>query len=141
MKLFLTGILILFSGLGQSQNLNRINTFNHELDRFQLMIKADTMALRNVLSDELLYIHSNSLVESKKEHLLTIGSGSIQYKHIDVEESGYKKYKKLVLTDGIIHVRGVFKSVDFDVRLRYTAVYKKNRNTWQLLRWQSTKMG
>lgn len=118
----------------------QIHVFEPELQRFELMCKSDTLLLSGLLSDELLYIHSNTLSETKKTHLLNIGSKKLHYKKIKVEEADFKKYGKLVLTNGIIRVLGTLNNTAFDVRLMYTAIYKKKKGKWQLLRWQSTKI-
>lgn len=119
---------------------SQIHVFEPEQRRFELMCKSDTLMLSGMLSDELLYIHSNTLSETKKTHLLNIGSKKLHYKKIKVEEADFKKYGKLVLTNGIIRVLGTLSNTEFDVRLMYTAIYKKKKGKWQLLRWQSTKI-
>ncbi len=140
MKLFFVVLLLVISKFAQGQNNCDLNVFKSEDERFQLMVKADTLSLKKVLSDDLIYIHSNALVESKMEHISNIGSGNIQYKNIQIEQASYKKFKKLVLTTGVIQVTGVFKKADFQVKLRYTAVYTKQNGLWKLLRWQSVKI-
>ena len=45
---------------------------NAESARFEAMIRRDTVQLRQVLSDDLVYIHSNGLVETKMEHISSI---------------------------------------------------------------------
>ena len=140
MKLFFVVLLLVISKFAQGQNNCDLNVFKSEDERFQLMVKADTLSLKKVLSDDLIYIHSNALVESKMEHISNIGSGNIQYKNIKIEQASYKKFKKLVLTTGVIQVTGVFKKADFQVKLRYTGVYNKQNGLWKLLRWQSVKI-
>lgn len=140
MKIIQYAFIFALFFINQANVQAQIHVFEPELQRFELMCKSDTLLLSGMLSDELLYIHSNTLSETKKTHLLNIGSKKLHYKKIKVEEADFKKYGKMVLTNGIIRVLGTLNNTAFDVRLMYTAIYKKKRGKWQLLRWQSTKI-
>lgn len=140
MKIIQFAFIFTLSFINLAGIQSQIHLFEPEQQRFELMCKSDTLLLSGMLSDELLYIHSNTLSETKKTHLLNIGSKKLHYKKIKVEEADFKKYGKLVLTNGIIRVLGTLNNTEFDVRLMYTAIYKKKKGKWQLLRWQSTKI-
>lgn len=109
--------------------------------RFAITVAGDTAALRDYLHPDLLYIHSNGLEEDVDGHLLNIGGGKIDYQSftplqaVEIEVKG-----KLALVDGLVAVTGLYDSYEFTVNLRYTAIYQKTNEQWQLLRWQSTKV-
>lgn len=109
--------------------------------RFSAMTHKDTAFLRNLLADDLLYVHSNGLTETRTAHLNSIGSGSITYTTMEREpQFQVRLYKKWAITNGTIHVTGLLKGNSFDIRLKYSAVYRKKKKVWQLVNWQSTRI-
>jgi len=112
-----------------------------EKERFDLTVAGDTAQLRNYIHPELLYIHSNGLEEDIQGHLDNVGGGKIDYQSFTpLQKTRLKQKGKLAFVDGLVAVAGLYEGYDFTVRLRYTAIYQKQRNQWQLYRWQSTKI-
>ncbi len=110
-----------------------------EQTRFEAMIRRDTAALQQLLSDDLVYIHSNALKEDKTEHIRSIASEKIIYKNMDRETAQVRFYGKTSITNGTIKVKGLLSGNPFEVRMLYTAVYRKQHKNWQLVNWQSTR--
>ncbi len=108
--------------------------------RFAAMTSRDTAALRGMLHDDLIYIHSNNLTENKAQHIAAIGSGRLVYKEMTSESVNLRRYGKTALTNGTVQVKGILNGTPFEVRLAYTAVYRKKRGHWRLLNWQSTRI-
>jgi Domain of unknown function (DUF4440) len=110
-----------------------------ELARFEAMTRRDTMALRGMLHDELLYVHSNWLAEDKSAHIEAIRTGKIVYAQIRSEVLRRKRWHRTTMINGIAQVEGSFNGTPFSLNLRYTSVYRKVKGRWLLLNWQSTK--
>jgi len=111
-----------------------------ELLRFEAMVKKDTASLQRMLSDDLIYIHSNSLQESKNDHLVAIGSGSIVYQNMQRVSAQVRQYGKMAVTNGNLRAKGLVNKSVFEVNLAYTAIYKRKKKHWQLVNWQSTRI-
>jgi hypothetical protein len=112
-----------------------------ELRRFEAMTRRDTILLQKLLSDDLFYIHSNALIENKLTHITAIATGKLVYEKMTRESVAIRRYgKKTALTNGILAVSGIINNTAFQLRLQYTAVYRKNKKTWQLANWQSTRI-
>ena len=63
--------------------------FESEAVRFKAQTNRDTLALKNLLANELSYCHSNGLLESKQDFIKSINSGKIIYDSITIiEHSG-----------------------------------------------------
>jgi hypothetical protein len=114
--------------------------FEPEIQRFKAMIDKDSFKLNQLIHTDLIYSHSNGLVENKTEHIHTILSGHIIYQQIINEEFKIRSYGKWKLTNGVIHVIGIIDKKAFDIKLRYSASYINVKRKWQLINWQSTKM-
>lgn len=83
-------LLILLTGytggiLAQSVPDQRL--ISMEKMRFSAMIQRDTVALSGMLANDLIYIHTNGVIEDKTSFLKSIASGSVVYKYILPEKS------------------------------------------------------
>ena len=136
MKYQLTFLLLCFFLFSNAQT----EVLDTEALRFLAMTSRDTVALRPLLSDDLVYIHSNGLQESKEAHLTSIRTGSIVYQKMTRKDVRVRKYKKMAITNGDVQVQGTLNNTPFEIHLLYTAVYRKHKKTWQLVNWQSTRL-
>lgn len=134
---FFLGCLNL-TATGQNQSPHPVLEF--ELRRFDAMMRADTQALRSMLSDDLHYVHSNALVETREDHLKAIVAQKLVYKSIKREDTRVRLYGKTALVNGTVAVEGKINANDFAVRLLYSAVYRRHGKSWQLVNWQSTRI-
>lgn len=107
--------------------------------RFNAMTGKDTLALRDLLTDDLVYIHSNAMAENKSQHLTAIVSGKVIYEKMTPDVTKVRHYGKIAIADGRVNVKGILNGQAFDIVLVYTAVYQKFKNKWRLASWQSTK--
>ena len=139
-KRFSLSIFLLFilSALN-AQSSKSLKVLAAEARRFDAMIRADTAALRPMLAEELVYIHSNAMKENKLEHLAAIGSRKLVYQKMERQEANLRIYGKTALVNGVVKVQGILNGNAFEARLLYLAVYRKKRGSWVLINWQSTK--
>ena len=136
-KFFVVSCFILVTA---SNVFCQLQGFQPEFSRFKAMIEKDSTQLNLLIHSDLIYSHSNGLVENKVEHIHTILSGYIVYKQIAYEEFKIRKYEKWTLTNGIIHVTGTIDNRAFDIRLRFSGTYIEVLGQWELINWQSTKL-
>lgn len=109
--------------------------------RFNAQITQDTAALHRLLTDDLVYIHSNALVETKTDFIRSVGGGGIRYLAMSsTSPAEIRQWGKTAVAVGIVSVRGLYQGTEFEMRLRYTSVYRKNKGIWQLSSWQSTRL-
>ena len=110
--------------------------------RFAAQTTRDTLSLIRLLADELVYIHSNALVETKADFIHSVGTGRIVYQRMTPEPARRVRAlgRQAAIVDGIVHVTGQFQGNTFDMRLRYTAAYRRHKGAWRLVSWQSTRI-
>lgn len=133
--------LFLFSFCAIAQNKKKISIESIEKQRFTAMEKKDIPFLEEVLADDLVYIHSNALTETKADFLSSIKTGKIVYEKMEVEEMQVRRYEKTTaIVNGIVHVQVQLNGKAADLRLRYTNVYIKQNGKWKMETWQSTKL-
>jgi hypothetical protein len=112
-----------------------------ELSRFGAMQRADTAALRPVLADELVYTHSNAMVESREHHLELVGGRRTVYESLIPVVMRYALYgADVALGNGVVKAKGILNGTPFDVILRVTTMHAWRDGRWQLVSWQSTRI-
>lgn len=125
-----------------SYNVLAQNTILESEDaRFRAQVQADTAALKNLLTEDLLYIHSNATVDTKAIFISNIKTGKTDYEFLQREgDAAIRTYGKFGISNGIVLAKGINHGAPFDIRIRYTAVYKKQKGAWRLASWQSTRI-
>ena len=115
--------------------------FGVEDARFAAMVRADTASLRSALADNLSYVHSSGRRESKGEYLAAVGSGAMKYEEFTPRERDARLLgPRVVVVVGLAHARAVSNNQPVDVNVRYTAVYERRTDSWQLVAWQTTRV-
>ena len=136
----LWALLLLFIALHTPASGQR-TVAESEYMRFRAQISRDTALLSGLVANDLMYIHSNALVETKAGFLHTVGGGAIQYLSMEKTESdAIRAWGKTGLSRGVVKVSGIFQGAAFDMTLRFTSVYRKEKGTWKLFSWQSTRV-
>jgi len=111
-----------------------------EKERFAAMIKGDRGALEKLLADDLTYIHSTALLQTKDEFIKSVLAGNIDYVSIVPSESDAKvRINGTTATaTGLAAVNVIDTGKDRKIRIRYTTVYANRGGAWLLQAWQST---
>jgi ketosteroid isomerase-like protein len=111
-----------------------------EKDRFAAMVKGDRAALEKLLADDLTYIHSTALLETKEQFIKSVTSGTIDYVSIVPSEADAKVRVNgnTAIVTGLAAVNVIDKGNDRKIRIRYTTAYTNRGGVWLLQAWQST---
>jgi hypothetical protein len=108
--------------------------------RFEAMLRSDVEALGRLLADDLIYTHSNGIVDTKARYLESLKSGDLKYISIEREDVKLRVYGNTAVITG----RGLFKArsrgQELNSRLRFTDVWVRNRGAWRMVAWQSTRI-
>jgi len=110
-----------------------------EQARFDAQVRRDTSALRRLLGDDLTYIHSNALVESKDHFIETIALGRIVYDSLVPVEMRRRVFGEAVVSDGKVRVQVQMNGQTVRADLLVTTVHVRRDGRWQLVAWQSTR--
>jgi hypothetical protein len=111
-----------------------------ERQRFEAMVNKDFGFLEKVLSEDLIYTHSNGLQETKTELIKNIQTGKLVYRSISPEQINVRLFKKCAVLNGIINVNVVLDGRDVNIRLRYLNTYIRQKGDWRLVAWQSARL-
>ena len=112
-----------------------------EKDRFAAMTKVDEAALNKLLADDLTYVHTSALLQTKKEFIDSLKSGAIKYVSMTPNEADWKVriLGSVAIVNGAATVHVVDHGTDLNFMLRYTTVHANRSGSWQLLSWEATR--
>ncbi len=109
-----------------------------EDERMRATIAGDLATLDRLMHDELVYAHSNGIVDSKSEYLAKLRNGSLRYQAMNLLKRNARRFGDTVITNGRLRVE-----VDADGKhnafeLLYTCVYSTAAES-RLLSWHATR--
>ena len=114
-----------------------------ELDRQRMtaMAEQDVASLDKVLADDLIYTHSSARLDTKQSLIGAMQSGATVYTSIEPSDVVAQDLGDAVVLTGIaaISVNSGGKANSF--RVRFTDVYASKAGHWQMVTWQSTRLG
>ncbi len=133
MKKYFVLALLLFSIGAMAQNTPQQTIADLSLRKFDWLINKQTDSLQMLLHDELLYVHSNGLVETKDEMLQNNQSGALTYISVETDSLRVRLIDSTALVTGEGLFIGIINKTAFEVRLYFTEVYVLQNDAWKLL--------
>ncbi|QKZ14995.1 nuclear transport factor 2 family protein [Spirosoma sp. KUDC1026] len=112
-----------------------------ELQRFEAQVKKDYTALERLLADDMIYVHSSGNSDTKQSYIQSIKDGKSRYDAIEPGEMNVRVYGGTAVINGTCTVKAINNGTTVDTKLRYTDVYVRKGNQWQMVAWQSLKAG
>jgi hypothetical protein len=106
---------------------------------FGALLRGDGNALRAVLTADFLLIDVMSGSELPGGVLIDlVGSRQLRFESVERIDSRVRPYGKAAVVTGQTRMRGSFGHERFEAHSRYTHVYVRNDDTWQLASAQGT---
>lgn len=140
MRLVLTILLFFISwiGIAQADSIALKNAMR-KLDK--ALLEKDSLALSELLSEDLSFGHSNGWVQTKKDVWNDFASGKLEYKKIDTKSIAIVSMnKKWASVRTAADVTGKAGDKEYDMTLHVLQFWVKKKKGWQLLARQSAKL-
>ena len=113
-----------------------------ELDRKRMtaMAEKDIATLNEVIADDLVYTHSSARLDTKASLIGAMESGKTVYSAVVPSDVKAQDCGDAVVLTGTarISVNSGGNAMNFGVR--FTDVYAKRGDRWQMVAWQSTRL-
>ena len=104
-------------------------------------IKAhDAAALDRVLSDDLVYVHSGGVVDTKAQYIAKVTSGKQVYKSVDQFKVKIRVEGSLAAAQYYARMQGINATGNFDDNLVVSHTWVKTATGWRLAYHQTTKV-
>jgi hypothetical protein len=108
---------------------------------YRAMLAFDYAALDGLLSDEVRYIHSTAVVETKAEYFVGLRRGLYEYGAIEILGGQTCMFDGVAMTTGVMDMLvGAHGSGKGRIRLRHVLVWRLEAGIWRLLLRQATRI-
>jgi hypothetical protein len=107
--------------------------------RFKAQMSGDGVAMGRLFGDDLVYIHSSTVQDTKKSFIESITSGNVKYRTMSRGESKVRTYGCVAIVSGAAKFEVTVKGEDRTLDLLYHAVWAKRAAGVQFISWQATK--
>jgi hypothetical protein len=114
-----------------------------ELDRQRMsaMAAKDIAVLNRLLSDDLIYTHSSARLDTKRSLIGAMESGATVYTAVEPSEVVAQDLGNAVVLTGVAAISVTSGGKPNSFRVRFTDVYADKGGQWQMVTWQSTRLG
>lgn len=114
-----------------------------DLDRQRMtaMAKKDVATLTKILSDDLIYTHSSARMDTKKSLIGAMESGATVYTSVEPSDVVAQDLGDAVVLTGVAAISVNSGGNPNSFRVRFTDVYANKGGQWQMVTWQSTRLG
>jgi hypothetical protein len=109
--------------------------------RFKAQMGGDGAAMNKLFGDDLVYIHSSTVVDTKKSFIESITSGNVKYRSMSRGESKVRTYGGVAIVSGSAKFEVTVKGENRTLDLLYHAIWAKRPGGPQFISWQATKKG
>lgn len=114
---------------------------DREAELYRAMLAFDYNALDAILSDEVSYIHSTAVVETKSEYFAGMRRGLYEYGAIDIRSANTRMFGGIAMTTGVMDMLvGANGSAKGTIHLQHVLVWRLEAGTWRLLLRQATRI-
>ncbi|MEO8163765.1 MAG: nuclear transport factor 2 family protein [Betaproteobacteria bacterium] len=107
--------------------------------RFKAQMSGDAAAMNKLFGDDLVYVHSSTVVDTKASFIESITSGNVQYRAMSRGDAKVRTYGAIAIVSGSakfeVTVKGDYRTLD----LLYHAIWAKRAAGVQFVSWQATK--
>lgn len=125
-------LFVALEGFSQSDATSQ-ELLNLHKRKFSWLVNKNYDSLRWLLDDNLLYIHSNGLTESKSDVFNNLKNEVIAYTKSEVSEAQVRVYGNSAVVTGKGAFAGKARGTPFELNLVYTEVYAKLDGRWRLV--------
>jgi ketosteroid isomerase-like protein len=101
--------------------------------RFAAVRAADTSALAGLLHDQLVYMHSSGIADTKQSYIAGLSDGTWIYRAVDRSEQRIEVRDGVALVFNRLHLDLIVKGVPKDIDARALSVWVRETGRWQLI--------
>ena len=111
-----------------------------EQDRYAAQMKGDAAAMQRLIGDDLVYIHSSTVQDTKASFIESIRSGNVKYRTMKRGDVKVRTYGCIAIVSNGANFGVTVKGENRTLNLLFHAVYTKRAAGVQFVSWQATKL-
>jgi len=111
-----------------------------ESQRAQALLKADTVALSQLVADDFVEISRLGMPRTKADNMREIASGTLRLTAVRYDSMSVRIYGDVAVLQGIADNTGTFRGLPFSGEIRYTRVFVRRDRRWRAVAMQQTSV-
>ena len=138
---FFLAILLTFSSKAQQDNSAKQTEVMMKMENLRnALLSKDSVALSNLLADDVTYGHSSGLIQTKAELIRSIMSGEQDYKSIEPSNMVVRIYDNAGVVNAKVKANLIYQGKPTDLNMAVTFTWVKISGEWKLVARQSVKL-
>jgi hypothetical protein len=111
-----------------------------DASRLKAMGAGDGAALGKLLSDEMIFIHSDARSESKADYIKNMTAGDTAYSDLKTSDLKARQIAAdVIVLTGAQEMKKKLGPEWSDLKLRFMSVWRNEGGTWRMIAWQSLR--
>jgi uncharacterized protein (TIGR02246 family) len=107
--------------------------------RVKALLENDLAALEALLGDDLTYVHSSGMLDTKTSYIESLSSGRARYLSMDMSDVHVRALADdVAVIDAKFEARVLARGNELNLKPRVLMVYARRDGRWQMVAWQST---
>jgi ketosteroid isomerase-like protein len=137
---FVLSTLLTFSSKAQQNNSAQQEVMMKMANLQNAILSKDSVALSNLLADDVTYGHSNGLIQTKAEVIRSIMSGEQDYKSIEPSNMVVRVYDNAGIVNTKMKASVIYQGKPNELNMAVTFTWVKINGDWKLVARQSVKL-
>ncbi|HXL58760.1 MAG TPA: nuclear transport factor 2 family protein [Chitinophagaceae bacterium] len=138
---FFTASVLTFSSQAQQDNSAKQTEVMMKMANLRnALLSKDSVALSNLLADDVTYGHSSGLIQTKPELIRSVMSGEQDYKTIEPSNMNVRIYDNAGVVTTNIKTSLIYQGKPTDLDMAVTLIWVKINGEWKLVARQSVKL-
>lgn len=108
--------------------------------RYRAMTENDFAAMERLFGEDMIYTHSNALVDNKASFIESLRTGNVRFRTMRRSDVHVRTYGCIGLITGRADFESTVKGQDFSAQLRFTSAWIKRPGGPQFIAWQATRI-
>ncbi len=107
--------------------------------RYAAQMGDDYGALQKLLGNDLIYIHSSAVVDTKASYIDSMKSGTVKYRVMRRSDVTVRTYGCVAIISGLGNFDVTVKGQDMAVEIRFHSIWAKRDNGLEFISWEATR--
>jgi hypothetical protein len=107
--------------------------------RHAALLASDTDTLDELFTDDVIYLHSTGVIDTKQAYLDGLKNGVTRYVQIDYQPAQYRMGNGFALIQGKVVMQLLINGEPKEVRGTIISTWRFEKQRWRMMSWQATK--
>ena len=107
--------------------------------RYAAQTGDDFGAMQRLFGDDLVYIHSSSVVDNKATYIDSMKSGNVKYRVMRRSDVTVRTFGCIAIITGLANFDVTVKGQDLAVEIRFHSIWAKRDSGLQFVSWEATR--